>query len=52
MVNFVFTEPVNQQETAPPSSILSRLRIETRGEHEAVEQVLDLMSGSLTPAAY
>ena len=52
MVNFVVTEQVIQEEAAPPSSILSRLRLETRGEHEAVEQVLDLMSGSLTPAAY
>jgi heme oxygenase (biliverdin-IX-beta and delta-forming) len=35
-----------------PSSILSRLRLETRGEHEAVEQVLDLMSTSLTREGY
>ena len=35
-----------------PSTILSRLRVETRREHEAVEQVLDLMGASLTPAVY
>jgi heme oxygenase (biliverdin-IX-beta and delta-forming) len=29
-------------------AILSRLRLETRAEHEAVEQVLDLMAASLT----
>ena len=56
MVVFVVTEPVSQQEAVPafdvPSSILSRLRLETRGEHEAVEQVLDLMSDSLTPEVY
>jgi heme oxygenase (biliverdin-IX-beta and delta-forming) len=49
-------DPVNLQ-PAPlspfaPSSILSRLRLETRGEHEAVEQVLDLMSPSLTREGY
>jgi heme oxygenase (biliverdin-IX-beta and delta-forming) len=37
---------------ATPSSILSRLRLETRSEHEAVEQVLDLMSTSLTRQGY
>ena len=52
MVLFVVTEPGNQQEAAPPSSILSRLRLETRGEHDAVEQVLDLMNTSLSPAGY
>jgi heme oxygenase len=31
---------------------LSRLRLETRGEHEAVERVLDLMSASLTHEGY
>ena len=34
-----------------PSSILSRLRAETRGEHDAVDQMLDLMNASLTRAA-
>jgi len=52
----VVTEPVSLQEaalaTATPSSILSRLRFETRGEHDAIEQVLDLMSVSLTPQGY
>jgi len=52
----VVTDPVSQPLAAPPSvappSILSRLRLETRGEHKAVEQVLDLMSVSLTPKGY
>jgi heme oxygenase len=38
--------------TVAASSILSRLRAETRGEHEALEQVLDLMSATLTPQSY
>lgn len=33
-------------------SILTRLRLETRNEHEAVEQVLDLMAASLTREGY
>ena len=37
---------------AATSSILSRLRLETRAEHEAVEQVLDLMSVTLTHQSY
>jgi heme oxygenase (biliverdin-IX-beta and delta-forming) len=56
MPAFEVADPVNLQEApvAPvvPSSILSRLRLETRGEHEAVEQVLDLMSTSLTREGY
>jgi heme oxygenase (biliverdin-IX-beta and delta-forming) len=56
MPAFEVADPVNLQEAplAPlvPSSILSRLRLETRGEHEAVEQVLDLMSPSLTREGY
>lgn len=42
------TQPPLQQQ--PP--ILTRLRQETRGEHEAVEQVLDLMAASLSHADY
>ena len=34
------------------SSILTRLRVETRGEHDAVERVLDLMGAALTREAY
>jgi heme oxygenase (biliverdin-IX-beta and delta-forming) len=49
-------DPVNLQAATlspvVPSSILSRLRTETRAEHEAVEQVLDLMSTSLTREGY
>jgi len=56
MAASVVTDPVSQPEaaspSAAPSSILSRLRLETRGEHEAVEQVLDLMGASLTPEGY
>jgi len=43
---------VSPAATAEPSSILSRLRVETRGEHEAVERVLDLLSDSLTRQGY
>lgn len=35
-----------------PSSIISRLRAETRGEHDAVEQMLDLMNASLNREGY
>ena len=35
-----------------PSTILGRLRLETRGEHDAVERVLDLMGSSLTESIY
>ena len=35
-----------------PSTILSRLRLETRAEHDAVERLLDLMGASLTREAY
>ena len=34
------------------SSILTRLRLETRAEHDAVERVLDLMGAALTREAY
>lgn len=47
---------MNSLEMAVPfvasSLILSRLRLETRPEHEAVEKLLDLMSASLTPDRY
>ena len=36
----------------PPPAILTRLRLETRGEHEAVERVLNLMDTALSAAAY
>lgn len=35
-----------------PSTILTRLRLETRGEHDAVERVLDLMGAGLTRETY
>jgi hypothetical protein len=34
------------------ASVLARLRSETQLEHDAIEEVLDLMSDSLTPDAY
>lgn len=40
------SEPV-----ATNRSILARLKDETRPEHDAIEQVLDLMDGTLTLAA-
>lgn len=56
MAVLVVTDPVSQHEAAflpvAPSSILSRLRLEARGEHDAVEQVLDLMSATLTHQSY
>lgn len=68
MAVFVVADPVGQHEAvlslqlsaspaslespAAPSSILSRLRLESRAEHEAVEKVLDLMSASLTRESY
>jgi heme oxygenase (biliverdin-IX-beta and delta-forming) len=56
MAVFVVNDSTSLHEAAlaPAASslILSRLRIETRGEHEAVEQVLDLMSASLTHDGY
>ena len=40
-------------ETVPsPTSILARLRTETRPEHDAIEGALDLMSETLRPEAY
>ena len=59
MVLFVAADAESQQEAVHPTgpglaahSILSRLRLETRAEHEAVEQVLDLMSPALTHQCY
>lgn len=54
----VVADPVNQgsapssSELPVPSNILTRLRLETRGEHEAVERVLDLTGAALTEGAY
>lgn len=55
MVVFVVAGPVKQPRapvpsvppTAPPL-ILLRLRLETRGEHDAVERLLDLMRTAFT----
>jgi len=56
MVSFVVAEPVGQHEapspSVEPSSILARLRLETRSEHDAVERVLDVMGVSLTLEGY
>jgi CheY-like chemotaxis protein len=45
---FVVGDSTNQHETVPtlvtPPLTLSRLRMETRGEHDALEQLLDLAS--------
>ena len=58
MAVFLVADLVNQgpalashQVPAPPT-ILTRLRLETRGEHDAVERVLDLMGASVTRQAY
>ncbi len=47
-----FALPLVSVSTVLPSSILSRLRLETRSEHDAIEQVLDLMGSSLTRESY
>ena len=58
MVVFIVPDPVNQAEAhhvapaATSPSVLTRLRLETRGEHDAVERVLNLMDTALTEAAY
>ena len=57
MANFVVPDAVNQMEAsafaqAPSPSLLSRLRLETRDEHNAVERVLDLMGAALTRQMY
>lgn len=44
--------PVSLVSTAAPPPILSRLRLETQAEHDAIEQVLDLMGSSLTLQNY
>ena len=58
MAVFVVPDPVNRcvapsvPQAPASSSILTRLRVETRGEHDAVERVLDLMGAALTREAY
>ena len=58
MAVFVVPDPVNRcvapsfPQAPVSSSILTRLRVETRGEHDAVERVLDLMGAALTREAY
>ena len=58
MAVFVVADPVNRfvspsfPQAPASSSILTRLRVETRGEHDAVERVLDLMGAALTREAY
>ena len=59
MAVFVVADPARDFEAAPssdlpaaPSAILARLRLETRGEHDTVERVLDLMGASLTREGY
>ena len=58
MAVFVVPDPVNQcvapsfPQAPASSSILTRLRVETRGEHDAVERVLDLTGAALTREAY
>ena len=39
-------------QAAMPCCVLTRLRLETRGEHDAVERVLDLMGTGLTREIY
>ena len=58
MAVLLASDPVNQLAamgalpvSASPS-VLTRLRLETRGEHEAVERVLNLMDSALTLQAY
>ena len=57
MAVFLGTDPVNvasgfATEQTPPPSVLTRLRLETRYEHEAVEKVLDLMGTTHTACDY
>ena len=58
MAVFVVPDPVNHGavcasvQVPASSSILTRLRLETRCEHEAVERVLDLMDAALTEGTY
>ena len=59
MAVFVVADPAREFEAAPSSdrpaaqsSILARLRLETRGEYDAVERVLDLIGTSLTREGY
>jgi len=43
---------MNVEKAPAPTSVLTRLRAETRAEHDAIENVLDLTSESLTLDAY
>ena len=59
MAVFLVADPARDFEAAPssdlpaaPSAILARLRLETRGEHDAVELELDLIGVSLTREGY
>jgi heme oxygenase len=56
MTFLAVADPAGQRGNAlsppEPPSILSRLRLETRGEHDAIEQVLDLIGSSLTREGY
>ena len=57
MAVLVPSDPVRVAPYLPPepiaaSTILTRLRLETRGEHEAVESVLNLMDPALTAGTY
>ncbi len=57
MAGFLVPNPVNlfaapSAAHVSASSVLTRLRLETRGEHEAVERVLNLMDTALTVGAY
>jgi heme oxygenase (biliverdin-IX-beta and delta-forming) len=56
MLAFDVADPVMRHDVllfpAAPPAILARLRKETRSEHEALEEVLDLMATSLTLEGY
>ena len=58
MAVLILPTPLNQgaapliAQAAMPCSVLTRLRLETRGEHDAVERVLDLMGTELTREDY
>jgi len=58
MAVFMLPAPLNQgaapltAQAVMPCSVLTRLRLETRGEHDAVERVLDLMGAELTREVY
>ena len=58
MAVLILPTPLNQgaapltAQAAMPCSVLTRLRLETRGEHDAVERLLDLMGTGLTREVY